>query len=71
MKNGKLRIEDFLNNELKNQTKIVGGEGGDPGLGDLGGGPSNTSGNGGDDIDPSTAPIGIGNPPPKSDPNKM
>jgi hypothetical protein len=71
MKNEKLRIENFLNNELKNQTKIVGGSFGpgiiiDPPF--QGGGPAVVGGNGGGDIED---PIGIGNPPPKVDPNKM
>jgi hypothetical protein len=70
MKKTKLKIENFLNNELINQTKIVGG-GGDLGSGGDLGGPAGSSGNGGGDVDPSLAPIGIGNPPPKSDPNKM
>lgn len=71
MKKQKLSIQDFLNNELKNQIKIVGGDTPIVDIVDIGlisGGPSNTGGNGGGDVED---PIGIGNPPPKVDPNKM
>jgi hypothetical protein len=68
MKNEKLRIKDFLNNELKNQIKIVGGDTPIVDIRPIGGGPSNTGGNGGGDVED---PIGIGNPPPKVDPNQM
>lgn len=67
MKNEKLRIEDFFNNELKNQTKIVGGGGGttDEIIVIRDGGPAVVGGNGGGDVED---PFGIGNPPPKIDP---
>ena len=68
MKNEKLRIEDFLNNELKNQTKIIGGSNTpivviDPGY--LGGGPSVTGTTGSLEQNPT------GSTGPKVDPNKM
>lgn len=75
MKKQKLRIEDFLNNKLRNQTKIVGGNIYvlDTGIniGQLGGGgPAVTGGTGGVETNPtgstgSTGPIII------NDPNKM
>lgn len=73
MKTIKFKIEDFFNNELKNQTKIVGGSFG-PGIIIVppfqGGGPAVTGGTGNLEQNPtgntgSTGPIII------NDPNKM
>lgn len=67
MKNEKLRIEDFLNNELKNQIKIVGGDDtsndGTIDIRPLGG--PRVIGAGGGDVEP------IGGTTPINDPSNM
>lgn len=74
MKNEKLSIEDFLNNELKNQTKIVGGTvtANDAiiDIRPLGGGPSVTGGTGNVETNPTGSTGGTGTTV-VNDPSKM